>query len=278
MISSLSNLARTLALVASASLHVVVLGAGGLGGRSSLAIRADARAAAPRDDAELQIDLEPSPEAAAAAETDDHLREEANLPSSPPAHARAYAPPLDHAARPHEPSAAPRAAGRPAVGAPGEAAGPAPLPGPAEPTAVATSTATTPRAFTLPTLRAGTGGGPTSARAGAAGEASGARGGAGSDGAPIAEAQASVPARRVSGANPSYPERARAAEVEATVDVELVVGVDGGVREARVTRAVGYGLDEAAVAAVKGWRFSPAQRGGANVAVRMRWSVSFELR
>jgi len=40
----------------------------------------------------------------------------------------------------------------------------------------------------------------------------------------------------------------------------------------------GYGLDEAALTAIRAYRFSPAVRAGRAVPVRMRWVVQFRLR
>ena len=76
----------------------------------------------------------------------------------------------------------------------------------------------------------------------------------------------------------AYPPRARAAEIELDVPMEIVVDALGRVSEARVLRRSGYGLDEAAGRAVRAYRFSPAWRAGRAVAVRMRWMVQFRLR
>ncbi len=75
-----------------------------------------------------------------------------------------------------------------------------------------------------------------------------------------------------------YPSAARDAELEADVAVDLVVATDGRVVTARAASHAGYGLEDAAVRAVRGYRFSPALRAGRAVAVRMRWTVQFRLR
>jgi TonB family protein len=41
---------------------------------------------------------------------------------------------------------------------------------------------------------------------------------------------------------------------------------------------VGYGFDEAAAAAMRKYRFSPAARDGHAVSVRMPWTVQFRLK
>lgn len=101
---------------------------------------------------------------------------------------------------------------------------------------------------------------------------------AGDDAAPVAESLVSTRATLASGGLPVYPAEAREQEVEADVPVEIVVSPSGVVTHARVLSHTGYGLDQAAIAAVRGYRFHPAQRGGHSVAVRMRWDVSFKLR
>jgi protein TonB len=96
--------------------------------------------------------------------------------------------------------------------------------------------------------------------------------------APLGEHEVSVGAKLLSGAPPPYPASAEAAGIEASVPVELVIDDQGSVRSAVATSHVGYGLDEAALAAVRTYRFAPARRDGRVVAVRMRWIVHFELR
>lgn len=63
-----------------------------------------------------------------------------------------------------------------------------------------------------------------------------------------------------------YPEKAFLDGVTGLVIVEAVVGKDGRVRQARAVESV-PALDEAAVQAVKGWRFLPANRNGQIVEV-----------
>ena len=77
---------------------------------------------------------------------------------------------------------------------------------------------------------------------------------------------------------PDYTEQARRAGLEGEVLLELVVGPDGRVSDLRVLRALGAGLDEEAVRAVRQWRFSPARRLGSPVAVIVEVAVEFKLR
>jgi protein TonB len=98
------------------------------------------------------------------------------------------------------------------------------------------------------------------------------------DDAPVPERSVSSPARLAQGGAPAYPAEAREDGVEADVPVEIVVSAAGAVESARVVKRAGHGLDEAALAAVRRYRFSPANKDGRAVRVRMRWTVQFRLR
>ena len=57
----------------------------------------------------------------------------------------------------------------------------------------------------------------------------------------------------------------------------FVVEETGLVRDIRVLRSVGLGLDEKAVDAVRSWAFAPGQKDGAPVAVEVQLEVNFRL-
>jgi TonB family protein len=95
---------------------------------------------------------------------------------------------------------------------------------------------------------------------------------------PAPEASVDTPARLRTGSAPTYTPEAEAAGVEADVPLEIVVDGTGAVISARALSQVGYGLDEAALKSVRGYRFSPARRAGQALAVRMRWLMRFQLR
>jgi TonB family protein len=116
----------------------------------------------------------------------------------------------------------------------------------------------------------------TQARPPSTSDATSARLGA-ADGPVYGDGQVSMPAHVVGKIAPTYPEEARRAEVEADVVLEILVETDGRVRDARSLNRRGYGLDEAALAAIRACRFSPALRDGRPVRVRMRWTVQFRL-
>jgi len=59
--------------------------------------------------------------------------------------------------------------------------------------------------------------------------------------------------------------------------LELVLSTSGTVDSARVLKGAGHGLDEAAVAGVRNYRFSPATKDGRPVRVRMQYTMQFRL-
>ena len=78
--------------------------------------------------------------------------------------------------------------------------------------------------------------------------------------------------------SPDYPRRARQLGFEGTVLLDVAVNAGGGVDAVAVAASSGYAiLDEAALNAVKKWRFTPARRGGMPVAARVQVPVRFAL-
>ncbi len=102
--------------------------------------------------------------------------------------------------------------------------------------------------------------------------------GAAPESAPLPLTSVDGRARLLRGAAPTYPAQARADGVEGTVGLELVVDASGSLESARVVRGAGHGLDEAALAAAKQFRFTPATKDGRAVRVRMGWSIDFRFR
>jgi hypothetical protein len=70
----------------------------------------------------------------------------------------------------------------------------------------------------------------------------------------------------------AYPEGASG---PATIELELVIDVEGAVVEARIVSGEAP-FSDAALVAARGWRFAPALRNGHPVAARIRYSVAFE--
>jgi protein TonB len=59
--------------------------------------------------------------------------------------------------------------------------------------------------------------------------------------------------------DPPYTDEAREAKLQGTVTMLVLVGADGRASQIRIVRAIGLGLDERAVQAIRGWKFVPAQ-------------------
>lgn len=76
---------------------------------------------------------------------------------------------------------------------------------------------------------------------------------------------------------PIYPEAARAAKQEGRVIVDLLVDENGVVTEARVARSDNAVFDEAALAAVRQWRFKPGLDEGKPVPFGLVGPVEFKL-
>ena len=127
--------------------------------------------------------------------------------------------------------------------------------------------------------------GPTNQQASGAsngtGEGSGSGTGTG-DGAGAGEGRGVpvTPPRVVSAVQPKYPSSARSAGVEGVVGVKMLVNASGKVEEAFVVRSSGNAaLDEAAVAALYKWRFSPAKdKFGQKAPCYVTQGIRFDLK
>jgi protein TonB len=79
------------------------------------------------------------------------------------------------------------------------------------------------------------------------------------------------------GPQPRYTETARRAGVQGTVVVEAIIDEQGRVTNASLLKSLPMGLDQAAVEAVKSWRFKPATLAGRAVKVYYTLTVNFTL-
>ena len=75
---------------------------------------------------------------------------------------------------------------------------------------------------------------------------------------------------------PVYPRLAQDARVEGLVILEAVIGVDGRVQDVRIIRSKPL-LDQAAMDAVRQWRFTPTLLYGTPVPVILTVTVDFKL-
>jgi protein TonB len=85
------------------------------------------------------------------------------------------------------------------------------------------------------------------------------------------------PPVKIADARPVYPSLARSVGVEGTVILEAVLDRTGHVDRLRVIRSVPL-LDQAALDAVKQWRYTPSTLHGVPVEVLMTITVTFSLR
>jgi len=81
----------------------------------------------------------------------------------------------------------------------------------------------------------------------------------------------------IKSARPNYPPEAMRAKIQGRVQMEMVVQADGTVGEVRVVRSLDrkFGLDDAAVKAVKEMRFTPAMKDGTAVPVLLSTEMDF---
>jgi protein TonB len=83
----------------------------------------------------------------------------------------------------------------------------------------------------------------------------------------------------LSGAPPSYPMGSRRKREQGTVVLRLVISEDGRVSDVSIHRSSGFSaLDEAAVAAVRKWRWSPTIRDGQRVQITGLVQIPFVLK
>jgi len=82
--------------------------------------------------------------------------------------------------------------------------------------------------------------------------------------------------KKIKDVRPIYPPIAQSARVQGIVIIEATIGVDGSVTDARVIRPVAL-LDQAALEAVRQWRFTPTELNGQKVPVIMTVTVNFTL-
>ena len=75
----------------------------------------------------------------------------------------------------------------------------------------------------------------------------------------------------------TYPEDAKRLGLEGNVGLELVVGEDGHVLDAKISSAAGHGFDEAAIEAVRGFVFEPARQGGKPIRSAVQFTYEFHL-
>jgi protein TonB len=77
---------------------------------------------------------------------------------------------------------------------------------------------------------------------------------------------------------PSYPDVARRARIEGKVILQAVVDKEGNVNEVTVLSSNNPMFNDAAIEAVKQWKYKPATQNGRPVSVFYTVRVDFRLR
>lgn len=88
------------------------------------------------------------------------------------------------------------------------------------------------------------------------------------------EVRVPVPISRV---DPHYPDLARRTKTQGVVIVEAIIDRSGQIVDARILRDIGFGCGEAALQAVRQWRYTPATLNGRTVSVYLTITVNFRL-
>lgn len=92
--------------------------------------------------------------------------------------------------------------------------------------------------------------------------------------APVCNETDSLP-KMVSGPSPEFTAAASANHIQGTVVVGITVDESGSVKDARIIKSLGYGLDENALAAVQQYKFVPARQHCQPVSAAISVNVGF---
>jgi len=76
---------------------------------------------------------------------------------------------------------------------------------------------------------------------------------------------------------PTYTEAAREAKISGTVTLSVIVEKDGTASNMKIVKSLDPGLDQAAIAAVRQWKFQPGTKDGKPVRVSATIEVNFRL-
>ncbi|MCB1008712.1 MAG: energy transducer TonB [Acidobacteria bacterium] len=85
------------------------------------------------------------------------------------------------------------------------------------------------------------------------------------------------PPEKISAPQPQYTEIARKARIQGVVIVQAIIDKQGNVTNVKVLKGLPMGLEEAAVDAIKQWKFRPATLNGKPVTVYYNLTVNFKL-
>ncbi len=85
------------------------------------------------------------------------------------------------------------------------------------------------------------------------------------------------PPKALTRKSPAYPAELRAAGIEGSVVVSLVIDSTGVVREAKVEKSTHHDFELAALEAVTQWKFEPGRKGGRQVNTRVSQVLQFSV-
>jgi protein TonB len=77
---------------------------------------------------------------------------------------------------------------------------------------------------------------------------------------------------------PKYPAEAKAEKVSGPVTLEILISTEGRVTEAKAVNETDSRLIQAAIDAVKQWKFKPVLKSGKPVAAKAKITVNFQLK
>jgi TonB family protein len=88
-----------------------------------------------------------------------------------------------------------------------------------------------------------------------------------------------IPPEPIYNPKPAYPPWAERQRASGVVVLDVLVDENGAVQDVKVLRGIkpDYGLDAAAVDAVRGWHYKPATKDGVRVKMRISVTVAFKL-
>jgi TonB family protein len=86
-----------------------------------------------------------------------------------------------------------------------------------------------------------------------------------------------VPPKVLEKSEPQYTDEAKAAKIQGTVGLAVIVAVDQRAHDIELTKSLDPGLDASAIRAIQTWRFQPGTKNGKPVPVRAKIGVNFRL-
>jgi TonB family protein len=86
-----------------------------------------------------------------------------------------------------------------------------------------------------------------------------------------------TPPKAIHTVEAEFSDEARRARYQGTVLVSLLVTEEGLPSDLRIEKALGEGLDEKALEAIRQYRFQPAMRDGKPIAARIKVMISFRI-